>query len=242
MTMHPTASKQDWAAARLDLLAREKEFTRARDALSAARRALPWEKVEKDYVFEGEKGPVGFADLFGGKSQLIVQHFMFGPDWESGCKSCSFWIDNYERILVHLSHRDVTLVAVSRAPLERLLAYKRRMGWSLDWFSSLGNSFNFDYGVSFTPDELARPDKNYNFGTRKFGMEEAPGISVFIRDGGAILRTYSTYSRGLDMLNGAYHLLDLLPKGRDEEGLSYGMEWLRRRDEYEKQHNGDDNA
>jgi predicted dithiol-disulfide oxidoreductase (DUF899 family) len=233
MTMHPTASKQDWTAARLALLAKEKEFTRARDALSAARRALPWEKVEQDYVFEGANGRVPFAELFGGKSQLIVYHFMFGPDWEAGCKSCSFWGDNFARIVVHLNHRDTNVVLVSRAPYARLAAYQQRMGWSFDWFSSLGNSFNYDYAVAFTKDDLARPDNNYNFGTRKFGMEEAPGISVFIRDGGAIFHSYSTYSRGLDMLNGAYHLLDLLPKGRDEEDLSYGMEWLRRRDEYE---------
>ena len=233
MTTHPIASKQDWTAARLDLLAKEKEFTRARDALSRARRALPWEKVEKDYLFEGANGPVPFAGLFAGKSQLIVYHFMFGPDWEAGCKSCSFWGDNFARIVVHLNHRDANLVLVSRAPYARLADYNKRMGWSFEWFSSLGNSFNFDYAVSFTPDALAQEQKGYNFGTQTAYGEESPGISVFIRDGGAIFHTYSTYARGLDMLNGAYHLLDLLPKGRDEEGLSYGMEWLRRRDEYE---------
>jgi predicted dithiol-disulfide oxidoreductase (DUF899 family) len=232
MTMHQIASKQDWTAARLALLAREKAFTRARDELSAARRALPWEKVEKDYVFEGESGSVSFADLFAGRSQLIVYHFMFGPDWDAGCKSCSFWGDNFARIVVHLNARDTNLALISRAPYERLAAYKKRMGWTFDWVSSLGNTFNYDYAVSFTKEELAKPDANYNFGTRKFGMDEAPGISVFARDGGNIFRTYSTYSRGLDMLNGAYHLLDLVPKGRDEDGLSYGMEWLRRRDEY----------
>jgi predicted dithiol-disulfide oxidoreductase (DUF899 family) len=230
--MHQIASKQDWTAARLALLAREKAFTRARDELSAARRALPWEKVEKDYVFEGESGSVSFADLFAGRSQLIVYHFMFGPDWDAGCKSCSFWGDNFARIVVHLNARDTNLALISRAPYERLAAYKKRMGWTFDWVSSLGNTFNYDYAVSFTKEELAKPDANYNFGTRKFGMDEAPGISVFARDGGNIFRTYSTYSRGLDMLNGAYHLLDLVPKGRDEDGLSYGMEWLRRRDEY----------
>jgi len=235
MTMHQIASKQDWTAARLALLAREKAFTRARDELSAARRALPWEKVEKDYVFEGESGSVSFADLFAGRSQLIVYHFMFGPDWEAGCKSCSFWGDNFACIVVHLNARDTNLALISRAPYERLAAYKKRMGWTFDWVSSLGNSFNHDYAVSFTKEDLAKPDANYNFGTRKFGMEEAPGISVFAKDGANIFHTYSTYSRGLDMLNGAYHLLDLVPKGRDEDGLSYGMEWLRRRDEYETQ-------
>src|SRR5882757_4541375 len=238
MTMHQVVSKEDWTAARLALLAKEKAFTRQRDELSAARRALPWEKVETNYLFDGEHGSVGFADLFGGRSQLLVYHFMFGPDWEAGCKSCSFWADNFARIAVHLNHRDVTLALISRAPLERLLAYRKRMGWTFEWVSSLGSAFNHDFAVSFSKDELAGPDKNYNFGTQKFGMEEAPGISVFAKgddktDGGDIYRTYSTFSRGLDMLNGAYHLLDLVPKGRDEEGLSYGMEWLRRRDEYE---------
>jgi predicted dithiol-disulfide oxidoreductase (DUF899 family) len=230
--MHQIASQQDWTAARLDLLAKEKAFTRARDELSAARRALPWEKVEQDYVFESETGPRTFADLFAGNSQLIVYHFMFGPDWKAGCKSCSFWADNFDRIVVHLNHRDTNLVLVSRAPLDRLIAYRKRMGWSLDWVSSLGNSFNHDFAVSFTPKEIASEKKNYNFATQRFRMDEAPGISVFAKDGAAVYRTYSTYSRGLDMLNGAYHLLDLVPKGRDEEGLSHGMEWLRRRDEY----------
>ncbi|MBV8835289.1 MAG: DUF899 domain-containing protein, partial [Alphaproteobacteria bacterium] len=181
MTMHPIASRQDWTAARLALLAKEKELTRARDALSAARRALPWEKVEKDYVFEGANGPARFADLFARKSQLIVYHFMYGPGWDAGCKSCSFWGDNFARIVVHLNHRDTNLVLVSRAPYARLAAYQQRMGWSFDWFSSLGNSFNHDYAVSFSKDEIASDAKNYNFGTRHFGIEEAPGISVFIR-------------------------------------------------------------
>jgi predicted dithiol-disulfide oxidoreductase (DUF899 family) len=233
MTMHQTVSKEDWTAARLALLAKEKAFTRQRDELSAARRALPWEKVETNYVFESERGSVAFADLFAGRGQLLVYHFMFGPEWEAGCKSCSFWADNFERIVVHLNHRDVSLVLVSRAPLDRLLAYKKRMGWTFDWVSSLGNSFNRDFAVSFSEDELTNGEKNYNFGTQQAYGEECPGISVFTRDGSSICRTYSTFSRGLDMLNGAYHLLDLMPKGRDEEGLSYGMEWLRRRDEYE---------
>lgn len=230
MTMHPVVSADEWTAARKALLAREKEFTRARDALSAARRDLPWEKVEKDYVFTGERGPIHFSDLFAGRSQLIVQHFMFGPDWKAGCPSCSFWMDNYDRIYAHLEHRDVTLVAIARASYERLAAYKKRMGWSGDWVSSSGNSFNYDFAVSFTPEQLESREKNYNFGTLPAYGEEAPGISVFARHGDAIYRTYSTYARGLDMLNGAYHLLDLLPKGRDEG--DDGMEWLRRRDEY----------
>jgi predicted dithiol-disulfide oxidoreductase (DUF899 family) len=233
MTMHQTVSKPDWTAARVELLAKEKAFTRARDELSAARRALPWTKVQTDYVFEGANGPVRLADLFAGRSQLIVYHFMFGPDWEAGCKSCSFWADNFDRIVVHLNHRDTSLVLVSRAPYPRLAAYRQRMGWSLDWVSSLGNAFNYDYAVSFTPAELAQKQKGYNFGTRQAYGEESPGISVFARERDAIFHTYSTYARGLDMLNGAYHLLDLLPKGRDEQGLSHAMEWLRRRDEYD---------
>ena len=223
-------SADQWLAARRALLAREKEFTRARDALSAARRALPWEKVETDYVFEGARGSVTLADLFRGRGQLIVYHFMFGPDWAAGCKSCSFWADNFDRIVVHLNARDTNLVAVSRAPYERLAAYRERMGWSFEWVSSLGNAFNRDFAVSFPEHETQ--GNNYNFGTQHFGGVEAPGISVFVRDGAAICHTYSTYARGLDMLNGAYHLLDLVPKGRDEAGLSFTMEWVRRHDEY----------
>jgi predicted dithiol-disulfide oxidoreductase (DUF899 family) len=230
--MHQIVSKSDWTTARRAFLEKEKAFTRARDELSAARRALPWEKIETNYAFEGENGSVTLADLFRGKSQLIVYHFMFGPDWQAGCKSCSFWADNYDRIVVHLKARDTNLVTVSRSPYERLTAYRQRMGWSFEWVSSLGNSFNRDFAVSFTEGEIAKPDNNYNFGTQHFGMDEAPGLSVFAREGGDIFHTYSTYSRGLDMLNGAYHLLDLVPKGRDEATLSYGMEWLRRRDEY----------
>ena len=222
-------SADRWRAARRALLEREKEFTHARDALSAARRALPWEKVETGYVFDGARGSVTLADLFRGRSQLIVYHFMFGPDWEAGCKSCSFWADNFDRIVVHLRARDTNLVAISRAPYQRLAAYRQRMGWSFEWVSALGNSFNRDFAVSFEKDT---PGNNYNFGTQHFGGEEAPGISVFARDGGAIYHTYSTYARGLDMVNGAYHLLDLVPKGRDEAGLSFTMEWVRRHDEY----------
>ena len=230
MATHPIASPQAWTAARLKFLEKEKAFTRARDELSAARRALPWEKVETDYRFEGARGSVTLADLFRGRSQLIVYHFMFGPDWDAGCKSCSFWADNYDRIVVHLNARDTNLVAISRAPYARLAAYRDRMGWSFEWVSSLGNTFNRDFAVSF-PKEVQ--GNNYNFGTQHFGGEEAPGISVFARKDGSIYHTYSTYSRGLDMLNGTYHLLDLVPKGRDEAALSWPMEWVRRHDEYQ---------
>ena len=227
---HQIVSKQDWTAARLAFLEKEKAFTRARDELSAARRALPWEKVETNYVFEGARGPVSLADLFVGKSQLIVYHFMFGPDWEAGCKSCTFWADNLDRTVVHLNARDTNLVLISRAPIDKLLAYRKRMGWTMEWVSSLGNSFNQDYAVSFAPDEI--DEKRYNFGTLAPESEEMPGISVFAREGGAIYHTYSTYARGIDIVNGTYNLLDLVPKGRDEDDLPFTMTWVRRRDEY----------
>jgi predicted dithiol-disulfide oxidoreductase (DUF899 family) len=232
MTAHQTVSHNDWTAARLAFLEKEKAFTHARDELSAARRALPWEKVETDYLFEDERGSVGFADLFRGRSQLIVYHFMFGPDWEAGCKSCTFWADNFERNTVHLRARDTNLVLISRAPIDKLLAYRKRMGWTMEWVSSLNNSFNQDFAVSF-PKDQDRADNNYNFGTVHFDGEEAPGLSVFAKDNGAIFHTYSTYARGLDMLNAGYQLLDLVPKGRDEDALDFSMAWLRRRDEYQ---------
>ena len=231
MTQHRIVSSDEWLAARRALLDKEKAFTRARDALSAERRALPWKRVETDYVFEGARGSVSLADLFAGRGQLIVYHFMFGPDWEAGCKSCSFWADNYDGAVAHLNARDTNLVAVSRAPYPRLAAYRQRMGWHFEWVSSLGNTFNRDFAVSF-PEDGGPEGNNYNFGTIRFDGEEAPGISVFAREGDAICHTYSCYARGLDMLNGAYHLLDLVPKGRDEDGLRFTMEWVRRHDEY----------
>ena len=201
--------------------------------MSRERRALPWVKVEKDYVFQGPNGPESLGDLFDGRSQLLVQHFMYGPDWEEGCPSCSFWADSYDGFVVHLAQRDVTMVAVSRAPLVKLDAFKRRMGWSFKWVSSLGSDFNRDFQVSFTPDEMAKGEMTYNYETRGFPADEAPGVSVFIKnEDGEIFHTYSCYARGLDMLNGAYHYLDLVPKGRDEDGLPYSMAWVRRHDEY----------
>jgi predicted dithiol-disulfide oxidoreductase (DUF899 family) len=230
MTMHPVVSHEAWLAASRELLAREKEFTRLRDELSRQRRALPWERVEKDYSFEAPEGRVGLADLFGGRSQLLVYHLMFGPDWTEACKSCSFWADNFNGIDVHLAHRDTALVAVSRAPLSALEAYRKRMGWTFRWVSSGGSDFNFDYKVSSRPGEETLA---YNFGTMTVGPGEMPGFSAFRRgDDGAIYHTYSTYARGVDMLNGAYNLLDLTSKGRDEAGLSFTMEWVRRRDQY----------
>lgn len=234
MQNHQVVSHEDWLAARTAYLAKEKAFTRLRDELSAERRTLPWERVEKEYLFESLSGKQSLADLFAGKEQLVVYHFMFGPDWEEGCPSCSFWADNFNGIGVHLQHRDTTLVAVSRAPIERLVAYRQRMGWTFPWYSSLHNDFNFDYQVSFLPDPAKQGEYMYNYRKGEFGGEEAPGISVFYRDvDGAIYHTYSTYGRGLDMLNGAYHFLDLTPKGRDEVGLPWPMAWLRRHDQYE---------
>jgi len=226
-------SRGDWITARKALLAKEKEFTRARDALGEARRDLPWVKVDKDYVFEGPDGRETLSDLFAGRSQLIVYHFMFGPDWEEGCPSCSYLADHFDGAIVHLNHRDVSMVVVSRAPLDKLETYRKRMGWTFKWLSSLGSNFNYDYHVSFATDELAAGKIYYNYAEGSFPSEEAPGISVFHKDAnGDVFHTYSAYARGLDILIGAYNLLDLVPKGRDEDGLSFTMEWLRRHDRY----------
>jgi predicted dithiol-disulfide oxidoreductase (DUF899 family) len=223
MQTHKIVSREEWIAARKAHLDHEKEYTKARDRLSAERRALPWVKVDKAYTFDGPSGKQTLADLFAGRSQLVVQHFMFAPDWSEGCKSCSFWADGFERMIPHLAARDTTLVAISRAPLQKLNAFKARMGWTFDWLSSAENDFNYDYGVSFTPDEIVSGAKVYN-----------SGISVFYRDeAGAIFHTYSCFARGLDMMNAAYHYLDLTPMGRHEEGLPYPMDWVRLRDRYE---------
>jgi predicted dithiol-disulfide oxidoreductase (DUF899 family) len=236
MANHDVVSHEAWLAARKALLLEEKELTRLRDRLSQRRRALPWVRVDKQYVFEGPDGKESLAELFGGRSQLVVYHFMFGPDWEAPCKSCSFWADNFERNVVHLAHRDVTLIAVSSAPLQRLEAFKRRMGWTFKWVSSAGGDFNYDYQVSFTADDLAKGEAYYNYAMQKNTVSELPGISVFYKDaGGTVFHTYSCYARGLDMMNAAYHYLDLVPKGRDEaDQRPYPMAWLRYRDSYER--------
>ncbi len=219
----------EWLASRKALLAEEKAFTKARDALSAKRREMPWAKVETDYAFTGPKGKETLADLFEGRSQLIIYHFMYGADWEQGCKSCSFWADNFNDIIVHLNQRDVSMAFISTAPLATLQAFAKRMGWNFKWLSSGGSTFNQDFGVSPAPGKPLA----YNYGTAIKDMTEMPGISVFARDKrGAIHHTYSTYGRGLDMLNSAYHLLDLVPKGRDEAGLPYTMSWLKHHDSY----------
>lgn len=229
---HPVVSHEHWVAARKQLLAREKEFTRSRDRLSAERRALPWEKVEKDYAFETPEGQRTLAGLFDGRSQLIVYHFMLGAEWEEGCKACSFWADNFQGIDVHLAARDVALIAVSSAPLDRIAKFRERMGWTHRWVSSAGGDFNRDYQVTFSPRELEQGEVEYNYRNIRLSMTEQPGISVFYREpDGAVFHTYSCYSRGLDMLNGAYHYLDLVPKGRDET-KGKNMAWLRLHDRY----------
>jgi len=233
MTDHRIVPHDEWLAARRNFLTKEKEFNRLRDELSRERRELPWEHVKKQYVFEGEHGKETLAELFGKRSQLIVYHFMYGPDWEIGCKSCSFWADNFNGIIPHLDARDVSLVAVSRAPLQKLQAQARRFGWTFKWVSSFGNDFNFDYNVSFPAEALDRGEVFYNYSPQKLGSTEMPGISAFFRDGDQIYHSYSTYARGLDMLNTAYHYLDLVPKGRDEAGLASPMAWVKHRVAYE---------
>jgi|SRR2546426_6689972 len=234
MQNHRIVSREEWLVARKEHLAKEKELTRLRDQLSRERRNLPWVRLDKKYVFDGPKGKESLSDLFEGRSQLVVYHFMFHPSWEEGCKSCSFWADNFNGIIVHLNHRDVTTVAISKAPLAKLEAFKKRMGWSFKWVSSFDTDFNRDYHVSFTPEEMERGEMYYNYDTHRFPSEEAAGISVFYRDEQQnIFHTYSCYARGLDMLNGAYHYLDLVPKGRDEDSFSYHMAWLRHHDKYE---------
>lgn len=229
-----TVSSEQWLAARRELLRQEKEFTRQRDQLSARRREMPWVKIEKNYRFESPKGRVKLADLFGGHSQLIVYHFMFGPGWEEGCKSCSYVSDHLNPAVVHLAARDVAFAAISHAPLDEITPFKERMGWAFNWVSSHGGDFNQDFHVFFTPEEIADGNKvDYNFGFTEVPIEEMPGLSVFARDAaGTVYHTYSTYARGLDQLIGTYTLLDLAPKGRDEDPDAT-MSWVRHHDRYD---------
>ncbi len=228
---HKVVMREDWITARKALLVKEKTFTRLRDQLSQERRNLPWVKVDKDYVFDGPHGKETLSDLFDGRSQLIVYHFMFGPDWDAGCKHCSFWADNFDKIIIHLNHRDVTMIAASRAPYPELERYKKRMGWNFKWVSSGGTNFNYDYHVSFTPEEEAKKRAFFNYKMQDPDSSDREGASVFYKDAkGNIFHTYSTYARGIDMVNVAYHYLDLVPKGRDEGKT--GPSWLRRHDEY----------
>lgn len=227
-------SPEEWLAARLELLREEKELTRRRDALAARQRALPWVKIEKPYVFDSPRGPVTLADLFGPHRQLVVQHFMFGPGWEEGCKSCSFMMDHLNPTVPHLAARDVAFAAISHAPLAEILPFKRRMGWDIEWVSAHGTDFNTDFHVSFAPEAVARGPVYYNYTQQEAPNYELPGISVFARDAtGAVYHTYSTYGRGVELVMTTYRLLDLVPKGRDEEKLEYGMAWVRHHDRYE---------
>jgi predicted dithiol-disulfide oxidoreductase (DUF899 family) len=232
---HAVVSHDKWVAARTAFLAKEKEFTKLRDDLSRQRRALPWEKVEKNYVFEGPEGKESLADLFAGKSQLIVYHFMFSPDWSEGCPSCSFWADNFNGIPIHLRHRDVTFVAISRAPLSKLQAFEKRMGWSFKWLSSANNDFNYDLGVSFRPADTAKGNVVYNYQKDpEMKMADREGASAFYKNSkGEIFHTYSAYARGIDLMNTAYNYLDIAPKGRDEDKLEWTQVWVRRHDQYE---------
>jgi predicted dithiol-disulfide oxidoreductase (DUF899 family) len=235
MEPHKVVSHDEWIAARKAHLAEEKAFTRARDALARKRRDLPWEKVDKNYVFDTTAGKQSLADLFGGKSQLIIYHFMLGPGWEAGCPSCSYLADHFDGAAVHLAQRDVSFVVVSRAPLSEIEAFKRRMGWRFKWVSSFGSDFNPDYQVSFTAQEKAGGKVFYNYEfIESFPSEERPGASVFYKNAaGEIFHTYSTYGRGLDILIGTYHFLDLAPKGRDEDALAWSMAWVRHHDRYD---------
>lgn len=229
---HPVVSHEQWLAARTALLAKEKAFTRARDELNRERRALPWERVEKTYLFDGPAARETLAELFAGRSQLIVYHFMFPPEWDEGCKHCSFWADHYDAAGIHLNHRDVTFVVVSRAPLAKLAAFQQRMGWRFKWVSSAGGDFNYDYHVSFTPAEVERGSMLYNYARSNAGMPEREGLSVFSKDpAGAVFHTYSCYARGIDLLNGTYNFLDLVPKGRDEDPDS-PQSWVQHHDRY----------
>jgi len=231
---HKIVSEKEWLKARLALLEEEKRLTRQRDELARKRRELPWVKVDKNYVFDGPNGKVALSDLFDGRSQLMIYHFMMGPDWPEGCPSCSFLVDHIEGALVHLRQRDLTWLAVSRAPYPKIQAFKERMGWSFPWVSSYGNDFNRDYHVSFTKEEMAQGKAYYNFGTiTDFPSEEAPGVSVFYKnDDGQVFHTYSSFARGGDILLGTYNWLDMAPKGRNETGLSFPMAWVRHHDRY----------
>ncbi len=237
-TSNRIVTREEWLFARKELLAREKSFTHERDALSAARRDLPMVKIDKSYVFDELGGKRSLAELFDGKRQLVVYHFMFHPSWEAGCKSCSYVADSFAGSVVHLAARDTAFAAVSRAPISKIEAFKKRMGWTFRWLSSSETDFNYDFGVSFRPEEIEAKSTIYNYEKKPFPMPEAPGISVFLRDGDAVLHTYSTYGRGLDQLMNTYNYLDLTPLGRQEQGLPYPTAWIRHHDSYELANRG----
>ena len=232
---HQIVSKNEWIEARKVLLKKEKEFTVLRDQLSQQRRDMPWVAVDKEYVFDGPNGKESLSGLFDGRSQLIVYHLMYDPTWDAACQSCSFWADNFNNIIVHLNQRDVTMIAISKAPYSKIDAYKKRMGWNFKWVSSFDTDFNFDYYVSFTPEELVMKKAFYNFISQDPRTSQREGVSVFYKDTmGRIFHTYSAYERGIDILNNTYNYLDLVPKGRDEDGYEFPMTWVRRHDEYNK--------
>lgn len=233
MTKPTIVSREEWIEARKAYLTREKEFTKLRDQLSADRRALPWVKVTKPYVFDTPDGKKSLSELFQGRTQLVIYHFMYGPDWAEGCPSCAFVADHMDGAAIHLKQRDVTLMAISRAPLSKIEPYKKRMGWSFPWASSFETDFNADFHVSFTKDDVNNGTSYYNYQTGPIPAEELHGLSVFFKDGrGQIFHTYSTYARGCDILVGTYNFLDLVPKGRDEDGLAFSMSWVRPHDRY----------
>jgi len=233
---HPVVSRERWLSERKALLEREKELTRLHDQVARERRALPWVQIEKNYVFDTAAGPRTLAELFEGRSQLLVQHFMFAPGWAQGCKSCSYMADHNDGANLHLAQRDITLLAISRAPLAEIERFRQRMGWQFKWVSSYGSDFNYDFHVSFNPAERAKGEVYYNFGMQHFPQDEAPGISVFCKDeAGNVFHTYSAYGRGVEVMMGAYNLMDLTPKGRDEDQLPFTMEWVRHHDRYEPQ-------
>ena len=227
------ATRSEWLAARKDFLTKEKLFTHLRDDLLRQRRALPWEKVETSYTFDSPHGRVTLSELFGGKSQLVIYHFMLGPEWTEGCPGCSLAADGFTGSIPHLEQRDTAFAAVSRAPLAKIEEFRKRMGWNFKWVSSNGTEFNYDYGVSFKPEQNGNSTPIYNYGTTPFGESEAPGLSVFARKGGEVYHTYSTYGRGLEPLLGVYDLLDWTPVGRGEEGLAMPMSWVRHHDKYQ---------
>ena len=232
---HQIVSKNEWIEARKVLLKKEKEFTKLRDQLSQQRRDLPWVAVDKEYVFDGPNGKETLSELFDGRSQLIVYHFMYDPTWDVGCPSCSFWADNFNDIIVHLNQRDVAMIAISKAPYNKIAAYKKRMVWDFKWVSSFDTDFNFDYHVSFTQEELTKKKAFYNFISQDPSASEREGLSVFYKDpSGKIFHTYSAYERGIDILNNTYNYLNLVPKGRDEDSYDFPMAWVRRHDEYSK--------
>jgi predicted dithiol-disulfide oxidoreductase (DUF899 family) len=234
VTQNPVVSREEWLEARRALLLREKEATHLRDKVNAERTALPWVKVDKDYTFDTPQGPKSLADLFDGRSQLMVYHFMFGPEWEAGCPGCSFLADHLDGTLAHLNHHDVTLVSVARAPLAKIEAYKTRMGWKFPWVSSFGSDFNFDYHVSFTPEDLAKDKVFYNFTSvaPDEANDELPGLSAFYKnEKGEVFHTYSSYARGAEEILGTLMILDHAPKGRNEDST---MDFVKRHDEYEE--------